>query len=117
MNISDMPNKQFAFACIKALIDAGKLDAYTLQLLTDSEACKERFNCVRSTAILKAIPNGCSEHELAVQCNDGTNQARYYKTPVSINGQDYIITNYWYGANTKMPDNRTPFMHWVQSKL
>ena len=117
MNLSDMPNKQFAFTCIKTLLEAGNLDENTLLLLTDSEKCKERFHCVRSTAILKAIPNGCSESELTIQCNDGTNQSRYYKTPVNINGQDYIITNYWYGVNTRMPDNRTPFMLWVQSKL
>ncbi len=117
MNLSDMPNKQFAFACINMLLDAGKLDEHTLRLLMDSEECKERFHCVRSTAILKTIPNHCSESELTKQCNDGTNQSRYYKAPISINGQDYIITNYWYGANTRMPDNRTPFMEWVHSKI
>ena len=117
MELSDMTNKQFAFSCIKLLIDGGKLDEHALRILTDSIECKERFNCVRSTAILKEIPSGCSEEELTEQCNDGTNQSRYYKTPVKIDGRDYIITNYWYGANTRMPDNRTPFMAWVQSQL
>lgn len=110
-----MNNRAFAFDCINRLLQAEKLNDATIQILVDGAECKRLFNCVRNSAVLKEVPSNTTEEDLTALCKDGTCQPRYYREKVTVAGRTFLITNYWYGPNTRMPDNRTPFSAWVDS--
>lgn len=116
-SLSLMQNKQFVFTCLKLLEQAAKLDDNTIAILTDPERCKELFYGVRAVPILKMIPEFATEEELKILCYDGSNKPRFYSQTFDIGNKTYIVTNYWYGPDTNMPDNRTPFMEWVLNQV
>lgn len=41
---------------------------------------------------------------------DAKGYTRYYKTPVSINGQNYLLCSQWYEYN------KDPLLKWLESK-
>lgn len=107
-------NMEFSFACIDILSCADKLDDKTLSLLADKEACHSKF-CCSGFAVLNEVSPTLPVSN--AQRQDGTGRIRYYKEKVFVGKRAFIITNHWYGPNMSMPDNRTPFLQWVLSRL
>lgn len=116
-SLENMPNKQFAFSCLQLLNDNSRLDATVINILTDEDECREQFHCSGRFAVLQEVPLNCSEGELKYYCYDNTGRQRYYKEQIVAIGKAYVITNHWYGPDKSMPDNRTPFLIWVNSKI
>lgn len=113
-NFEDMSNKDFAFACLEKLKSQGKLTSATLALLTDPDQCHDRFHCSSGFAVLMEVPANCSDEELKKLCHFGAKR-RYYQDRFTADGRTFVVVNHWYGPNRTMPDNRTPFMDWVNS--
>lgn len=113
-NFEDMNNKQFVFACLDKLKNAGKLTDGVLAVLTSGDECHNRFHCSGGFAILMEVPTGCSEDELRKLCHFGAKR-RYYQDRYMIGTRTFVIENHWYGPGKTMPDNRTPFLEWVNS--
>lgn len=116
-SLENMPNKQFAYSCLQLLIRNDKLDAGAINILTDEDVCREMFKCSGKLAILMEVPLNCSNEELTTYCYDNTGRQRYYKEHISTMGREFVVTNHWYGPDKTMPDNRTPFLMWVKSKI
>jgi len=116
-NIECMPNKQFAYSCLQLLINYGKLDDRSINILTSADECRRLFQCSGNFAILNEVPLNCSDDELTIYCYDNTGRQRYYKEPIVISGRSFAVTNHWYGPDKTMPDNRTPFLMWIKSKI
>lgn len=112
-----MTNKQFAYSCLQLLLSNGKLDASAINILTDEYVCREIFKCSGKLAILKEVPSNCANEELTTYCYDYTGMQRYYKEQIATMGREFVVTNHWYGPDKTMPDNRTPFLMWVKSKI
>ena len=112
-----MTNKRFATTCFELLIRANVLDDTTLNQLINPEWCQRTFEMTGNKPILKEIPNEFTEEELRKYQFDGTHQQRFYPNVIKMNGRSFIITNYWYGKDTRIQDNRTPFMDWVLNKI
>lgn len=114
-NVEELKNERFALTCIKALLDSRNMSDYYLDILLDKEKCCDVIGGHYRNAILKEINPSVSKEELLYLRLDGTKSARYLKTILSWKGRTFIVTNYWYGPNTKMEDNRTPFLSWIKS--
>lgn len=107
-------NKDFSSACIEMLNHAGKLDDRTIAILCDKEMCHDRFCCSGFPVLNEVSPiRPISDAER----KDGTGRNRYYKEKVFVGKRAFIITNHWYGPKMSMPDNRTPFLQWVLSRI
>lgn len=117
MELEKLPNKRFAYECVKLLIDNDVLGDSELNVLTNGEKCARLFCCSSGFPILLEVSKYADEEELSVACYDGTKRQRYYKDIITHNGKAYVVTNHWYGPNKTMPDNRTPFMKWVLAKI
>ncbi len=116
--LEKLPNKEFAFKCLTLLQNNGGLDDKVLATLTDIDECKRLF-CFSSNrfSILREIKSGFTTEELQEQRRDTSGKYRYYKDVLVLNNKQYIVTNHWYGPNKSMPDNRTPFLTWIKSKV
>lgn len=117
MSYETMDNKTFAYSTLRKLLDAGKLDSNTLSMLCNPDECKRLFCFSGRFAVLKEVSLMCTNEELDTVCYDGTKRQRYYKDVIAIGGKGYVVCNHWYGPNKSMPDNRTPFLQWVECKL
>lgn len=115
--LESMPNKHFAYFCLQLLNNYGKLDDSALNILTNEDECQRLFKCSGKFTILNEVPLNCSDEELAIHCYDNTGRQRYYKEQIVISGRAFVVTNHWYGPDKTMPDNRTPFLMWVKSKI
>lgn len=116
-SLENMPNKQFAYSCLNLLKDNGKLDDSSINILTDADACQRLFQCSGKLTILNEVPLNCTDEELTLHCYDNTGRQRYYKEQIVISRRSFVVTNHWYGPDKSMPDNRTPFLMWVKSKI
>lgn len=110
--LQEMSNKEFAFTCLNQLKNTNKLTSETLSILTDPDQCHDLFNCSSHLAILMEVPEGISEAALKDLCYFG-NKRRYYQNRLIIGKRTFVVTNHWYGPNRANPDNRTPFMNWI----
>ena len=112
MDIRSMKNEDFAKACFERLIDYDALGDDELRILTDPDECRDRFN--HPKPILTEIPfETCDLKQLR---KDSTGKMRFYAFIEHVNGRAFMVTNYWYGPNTRLKDNRTPFYAWVMMK-
>lgn len=116
-NVESKKNEAFAITCIEALFESEKMNERLLQILLDKEMCENVIGGKYRKSILKEIEGNIGHDELKEQCMDGTDRPRYYNTVLRWSGRDFIVTNYWYGPKTKMPDNRTPFLKWIQAHI
>lgn len=112
-----MKNKDFALSCINTLLSRNLLSEKMLFCLTNLEWCQREFGTVTRVPVLKEIPSNCFGTEFKLLLNDGTNQSRYYPDIICANGKKYVVTNYWYGPETRMKDNKTPFLEWVNLQI
>lgn len=110
----DMNNKEFIFSCLNKLKNANKLTENVISVLTSSDECHNRFNCSSGFAILMEVPTNCTEDELRKLCSFAGIR-RYYQDRYVIDGRTFVVENHWYGPNKSNPDNRTPFLIWVNS--
>ena len=117
MNYETMNNKKFAYSILKRLLEAGKLDSATLNVLCNPDECKRLFCFSGKFAVLKEVLPMCTNEELDKACYDGTKRQRYYKDMITVDGKGYVVCNHWYGPNKSMPDNRTPFLQWAEHKF
>ena len=106
--LNGLSNKTFAFECLR-LLEGYNVPIEVIRKLTDTDYCKEQFNSRK--AILKEIGTTASAGDIY----DGTSKPRFYRESYHYQGYHFLITNYWYGPQTKLNDNRTPFMEWVLS--
>jgi hypothetical protein len=116
-NFESMPNKQFAYSCLQLIASNNKLDASVMNILTNEDECRERFQCSGKLAVLKEVPLKCCDEELTTYCYDRNGRQRYYKEQIFVIGKAYVVTNHWYGPDKTMPENRTPFLMWIKSKI
>ena len=116
-DIESYKNEDFVLKCLSLLNDAGKLDDYTVNCLTDGNWCLKKEFMQREKSVLKEIPMNTTEKEFKILRLDGTSQSRFYSHTIIINNKKFMITNYWYGPTTNHKDNRTPFLNWVKKQL
>lgn len=116
-NIETMKNEYFALTCMKALFESDKMSESLLYILLDKDKCCNVIGGHYFNSILKEIDSNINQEELTIARLDGTSKARYLKTILTWNGRSFIVTNYWYGPNTKKEDNRTPFLNWIEKYL
>lgn len=114
MGIENFDNKQFAFHCLNLLKNSGNLNSKTLNILTNAELCKKYFSASSNFAVLKKVQLNISKDELK-ECCSVNGRLRYYQNLFIINSEAYVVTNHWYGPGKSMPDNRTPFLRWVEN--
>jgi hypothetical protein len=107
--LENLGNKSFAFECM-ALLERHNVPLEVIRQLTDGAYCKEHFNSRK--AILKEVGATVSSEEIY----DRTNKPRFYSEICHYQGYHFLITNYWYGPQTQLKDNRTPFIEWVMLK-
>lgn len=110
MELQMLPNKKFAFSCLE-LLKAKHIPLHRIQDLTDREYCKIHFNTGKP--ILKQISGPIPGEE---DIYDQTGRQRFYRDVWTCYGNYYLVTNYWYGPNTNVADNRTPFLNWVMAR-
>lgn len=115
-NFEEMNNKQFIFACLDKLKSSEKLTDNVISILTNGEECHKRFNCSGGFSVLMEVPTYCNENELIDLCHF-SGKRRYYQDRYWIGTRLFVVENHWYGPNKSMPDNRTPFLEWVNSLL
>jgi hypothetical protein len=106
-------NREFIFTCIKLLTDQDKISDDDLYVLTDAKSCKEKFNCV--FPILLEIFEESNREDLSSYYGLGIK--KYYVEQANINGRFFLVTNQWYNANKNNPNNKSPFLSWMLSKL
>ena len=116
-NIETMKNEYFALECVKTLFDSNKMTESLLLILLDKDKCCDVIGGHYRNSILKEVDSNISQEELTIARLDGTSSARYLKTILSWKGRSFIVTNYWYGPNTRMDDNRTPFLNWIKRNI
>ena len=114
MDMTALENKAFAFACLGRLRQADCLTEPVLALLTDPEACRRQFHCSSGFSVLLEVPAGCGEDELRRLCHTGAKR-RYYQERFRVGAREFVVVNHWYGPGRAMPDNRTPFLAWVEA--
>lgn len=117
MDLESLPNKEFAYECIQLLKENGKLDEKNMSILTNVDTCKNMFMFSGNFQILQEVPVGICDEELKSYRCDRTGRNRYYKDLIMLENRCYIISNHWYGPNKSMPDNRSPFLKWVNEQI
>ena len=110
-------NEAFAITCIEALFESGKMCDRLLNILLDKDLCEANIGGTYRKPILKEVNADIGYDDLKIECKDGTDRSRYYDTVLRWSGRAFVVTNYWYGPTTKMPDNRTPFLKWIQANI
>jgi len=115
--VESKKNEAFAITCIEAMFASEKMCDRLLNILLDKELCEANIGGKYRKPILKEVKAGIGHSDLKVECMDGTDRPRYYDSVVKWSGRSFVVTNYWYGPATKMPDNRTPFLKWVQANI
>ena len=106
--LEGLSNKSFAFECLR-LLEGHNVPIEIIRKLTDADYCKDHFKSVK--AILKEVGATVTTDEIY----DGTSKPRFYSEVCYYQDYRFLITNYWYGPQTQLKDNRTPFMEWVLS--
>lgn len=115
--IEGLRNETFAITCIKELFASSKMNGSLLNILLNKEACERFIQAKYRNAILKEVDPQISYSDLKIACLNGTSIPRYYDTIIFWDNRAFIVTNYWYGPTTRMPDNRTPFLQWIKKQL
>ena len=113
MELHNMKNKEFAFACLHRLQETGALTEAALAHLTDPEACRREFCMSSGFAVLLEVPAHCGSEQLTALCHAGAKR-RYYQDLFRHGERTFVVVNHWYGPGRSMPDNRTPFLQWVE---
>ena len=113
MELQNMKNKEFVFACLHRLQQAGALTEGVLAVLTDPEACRREFCMSGGFAVLLEVPPHCTEEQLKELCHVGAKR-RYYQDRFRHGERVFAAVNHWYGPGRSMPDNRTPFLQWAE---
>lgn len=113
MEAEQMKNREFVFACLHRLQAAGALTETVLALLTDPETCRREFCMSSGFAVLQEVPSHCGAEQLTALCHVGTKR-RYYQEVFRHGERAFVAVNHWYGPGRSMPDNRTPFLRWVE---
>lgn len=108
----DLPNKNFAFECLRLMEVYGLITYENLEFLTDKAKCRKEL--LSSFPILKQLENNKDINE---QCFDSTGNQRYYFEIKEYLGVSYVITNDWYYGNDTNRNTKTPFVNWIIEKI
>ena len=108
-----MDNKELILKCFSLLTKNNSLKNEDINNLLDENYCKNQF-CRTKFPVLIEIKN---EAEVDQQVKDNNGRQRYYKEIITIEGRDFLVSNFWYKSNSSHEDSITPFLEWVISKI
>lgn len=112
--VAELENKQFAFACMRLLENAGATTSENLAKLQEPVFCKREFDM--QFPILKNVAES-EIGEIDRLVRDGDGRQRYYKQVIRLGQGEYVVTNDWYGLGKTKRDTRTPFLSWISLKI
>lgn len=113
-NLSELENRDFAFACIDLLAKRGLTPEIDANTLLNPSFCKTRFGS--TFAILQDV-TGHNARDIDLMTKDGKGRRRYYDRVFRVGQKDYIVMNDWYGKSKSPRDNRSPFLNWLLSRI